>query len=339
MLVLDGSSGEGGGQILRSSLALSMVTGTAFRIENVRAKRPKPGLMRQHLAAVRAAAEISSARVEGDEIGSRALTFRPGRVRPGDYAFAVGTAGSTTLIFQTVLPALIFASGSSHVTLEGGTHNPLAPPFDFLRAAYLPLLARMGPRVDVALERPGFYPAGGGRFTATIDPVETLDALVLLERGEILDRRATAVVSKIPESVAERELRVIRDHFAWPEESFRSEVVTSSPGPGNIVTIEIEAEHVTEVFCGFGEIRRPAEKVAMDAVAECRRYLASDAPVGEHLADQIILPLALAGSGAFRATAVTRHTTTHIELLKRFLDREIAVERIAPTTFEIRVGG
>src|SRR5262245_57066518 len=169
ILTIDGSHGEGGGQILRSSLALSMVTGTPFRIENIRAKRKKPGLMRQHLTAVNAARQVSSAGVDGAAIGSTELVFHPGTVRPGDYQFAVGTAGSTTLVLQTVLPALLCAGGSSRLSFEGGTHNPFAPPFDFLERAFLPLMNRMGPKVAATLERPGFYPAGGGRFTVTIE--------------------------------------------------------------------------------------------------------------------------------------------------------------------------
>lgn len=163
MLDLDGSQGEGGGQILRSSLALSMVTGTPVRIRNVRARRPKPGLMRQHLVAVQAAARIGGARVTGTEIGSSTLTFIPGTVKPGEHELSVGSAGSTTLVLQTVLPALLCASEPSLLILEGGTHNPMAPPFEFLERTYLPLVNRMGPRVHAELERAGSYPAGGGR--------------------------------------------------------------------------------------------------------------------------------------------------------------------------------
>jgi RNA 3'-terminal phosphate cyclase (ATP) len=161
MLTIDGSQSEGGGQVLRSSLALSLVTGRPFAIENIRAGRKKPGLLRQHLTAVLAAAEVSAAEVEGAALASRRLLFRPGRVRAGDYAFRVGTAGSATLVLQTVLPALLLAEGESTLTLEGGTHNPMAPPVDFLENAYLPLVNRLGPRVKVQLVRPGFYPAGG----------------------------------------------------------------------------------------------------------------------------------------------------------------------------------
>ena len=165
MLTIDGSVGEGGGQILRTALALALVTGTPFRIHAIRARRRKPGLLRQHLTAVNAAATVGGASTDGASLGSRELTFRPGRITPGEYRFAVGTAGSTGLVLQTVLPPLLLASGPSTVTVEGGTHNPGAPPFDFLARVFLPLLRRMGAHVEARLDRPGFYPAGGGQCT------------------------------------------------------------------------------------------------------------------------------------------------------------------------------
>src|SRR5689334_333662 len=174
MLKLDGSVGEGGGQILRTALALSALTGQPFEIEKIRAKRRKPGLLRQHLTAVRAATALCQAQVEGDSLGSMTLRFVPGDVKPGEYAFAIGTAGSATLVLQTVLPPLLLASRPSKITIEGGTHNPLAPPVDFLDRSFLPLVRRMGPRVRVQLERWGFYPAGGGRISVEIEPVQRL---------------------------------------------------------------------------------------------------------------------------------------------------------------------
>jgi len=194
MLTIDGSMGEGGGQVVRSSLALSLVTGTPFRIDKVRAGRKRPGLMRQHLTAVQAAAAVGGARVTGAEIGAQCFTFEPGAVQAGEHRFAVGTAGSATLVLQTVLPALLVAGGPSRLTLEGGTHNPMAPPFDFIAEAFLPLIARMGARCTATLERPGFYPAGGGRFTVEVTPVaEELIPFALLERGEVKRREARAL--------------------------------------------------------------------------------------------------------------------------------------------------
>jgi RNA 3'-terminal phosphate cyclase (ATP) len=317
MLVLDGSAGEGGGQILRSALALSLVTGTPFRIDNIRAGRPRPGLMRQHLTAVEAAAAVGGAEIDGAAVGSRSVFFRPRGLRGGDHAFSVGTAGSTTLVLQTVLPALIAAPVASTLLLEGGTHNPASPPFDFLVRSYLPLLRRMGPRVEATLERPGFYPAGGGRLRVTVAP-EKLAPLVLEERGAIGARRGRAVVASLPRAIAAREVARLSERLGWPPSCFTIEELRS-PGPGNVVLIEVEAEHVTEVFTGFGEKAVRAETVADRAADEALAYLASDVPVGPHLADQLVLLLALARGGSFRTLAPTRHCQTQLAVVERFL--------------------
>jgi RNA 3'-terminal phosphate cyclase (ATP) len=321
---IDGSRGEGGGQILRTSLALSMITGTPIRIANIRARRAKPGLMRQHLTAVQAAAGISKARVEGAAVGSREIVFTPSAVTPGNHHFSIGTAGSTTLILQTVLPALILASGPSRLTLEGGTHNPQAPPFEFLDRAFLPLLRRMGPSVDVTLERAGFYPAGGGRLSIAVHPVEKLQGLELLERGEIQNRRATVLLANLPAHIADREARKLGELTSWDPASVEIRRVDSA-GPGNAVLLELESDHVTEVFTAFGEVGVSAEAVAEKAVREMRSYLKADVPVGEHLADQLLLPLALAGSGSYRTSPLSLHARTQIELIPEFLDVRIGV--------------
>jgi len=338
MLRIDGSFGEGGGQVLRSSLALSMVTGTPFRMEKIRAGRRKPGLMRQHLTAVHAAETVCGAKVEGAEIGSTSLTFEPGTVRPGEYAFSVGTAGSTTLVLQAVLPAFLTASAPSRLTLEGGTHNPLAPPYDFLARAYLPLVGRMGPRVTAHLERHGFFPAGGGRFSVEIEPCPKLEGWTLLERGEIRGCRVRAVVARLPRHIAEREVETIRRRLSLDEKCFQVEEVRDSSGPGNIVTIELESEHVTEVFTAFGKIGRPAETVARDALRQYKRHMKASAPVGEYLSDQVLLPLALAGSGSFRTAGLSQHLRTHIELIAKFLDVPVIAEP-TPEGTVVTIGG
>ncbi len=337
VLTIDGSLGEGGGQVLRASLALSLVTGRPFRIVNIRAKRPRPGLRRQHLAAVRAAAAVSRAEVTGASLGSRELAFRPGPVAPGEYELAVGTAGSAALVLQTVLPALGLASGPSKVTLAGGTHNPLAPPFEFLERAFAPLLARMGLRVALRLERPGFYPAGGGRLTASIEPAAALAPLELLARGAIRARRATAMVAGLPRRIAERELDVIAAELGWERAALEAVELPAAYGPGNAVLVEIESEHVTEVFAGFGKKGVPAEKVARAAAVEAKEYLASGAPAGRHLADQILLPLAIAGSGRFRTLAPSSHTTTEIGVIRRFLPVEVDITPAGGMLWDIEV--
>lgn len=337
MIEIDGASGEGGGQVLRSALALSLVTGTPFRIGNIRAGRKRPGLMRQHLTAVNAAAEIGRARVVGADVGARELVFEPGQVRAGDYRFSVGTAGSATLVFQTVFPALALATGRSTVTVEGGTHNSMAPPFDFLARVFLPLVGRMGPRCTATLERPGFYPAGGGRFAVAIDPVPAFGALTLTERGEIRSRRATAVVALLARSIAERELKAVRDRLEWDPSTCRVESVDGAVGPGNVVSVELESEHVTELFTGFGERGVSAERVGAGVADEAREYLAAGVPVGRHLADQLLLPMALGGGGRFRTVKPSSHTRTHVELLRLFLGTEIQVREVGENAWEIEV--
>jgi RNA 3'-terminal phosphate cyclase (ATP) len=327
MISIDGSQGEGGGQVLRTALALSLVTGKPFSISNIRARRKKSGLMRQHLTAVRAATEVGRAKVTGASLRSSELTFEPTEIRSGDFHFAVGTAGSATLVLQTVLPALILADGSSALRLEGGTHNPWAPPFDFLDKTFLPLLSRMGPTVNATLDRPGFYPAGGGEFHVTITPTNKLAPLLLLERGETERVTATARVSHLPLSIAERELRVVGEKLGLSGDNLIAEKVTGSHGPGNIVTIEVQSEHVTEVFTGFGERQVAAEKVAKKPAEEARRYLSKGVAVGEHLTDQLLIPLGLAGGGAFRTLGLSQHAQTNVEVIKAFFGVSFQIDR------------
>src|SRR5580704_9782023 len=319
MIRIDGSVGEGGGQMLRSALSLSLATGKSFRMDNVRAKRERPGLLRQHLTAVLAAGEIGSAQVEGAILGSKTLTFIPGSVRSGTYHFAVGTAGSGTLVFQTLLPALMTTSGPSQITIEGGTHNMQAPPFDFLRKAFLPVINRLGPTINVSLEKYGFYPAGGGRFTATIEPCERLSTIELPERGEIERRRAVAIVANLPRSIAQREIDTIAKLMNWDADSAEIVETKNSVGPGNIVLIELASGNTTEIFCGFGRIGASAESVASEAADAARSYLVSGAAVGEHLADQLPLPFAFAGGGAFTAEKLNLHSRTNMEIIRCFL--------------------
>jgi RNA 3'-terminal phosphate cyclase (ATP) len=309
-----------------------------LRIVKIRAGRKQPGLLRQHLTAVNAAARVGCAEVTGAVIGSTELTFAPQTISPGPYSFAVGTAGSATLVLQTVLPALLVASGPSALTIEGGTHNPFAPPFDFLDRTFLPLINRMGARVTAELERPGFYPAGGGKFRVAIEPAAAgLRRLDLPERGEIRGRRARALVAGLPLNIAERELAVVARKLSWRDEWLSVEKVDNSRGPGNVVMIEIESEHVTEVFTGFGQRGVRAEAVAEQAAKTARQYLATQAAAGEHLADQLIVPLALACGGSFTAVRLSRHMTTNIEIVRKFIDVDIQTTMLADRTWNIAV--
>jgi RNA 3'-terminal phosphate cyclase (ATP) len=319
MVTLDGSEGEGGGQILRSSLSLSLVTGTPVRVVNVRAGRAKPGLLRQHLTALNAAAELCGARVEGAELGSREVLFVPGAVAPGDYTFRVGSAGSATLVMQTVLPALLTASAPSTATFEGGTHNPMAPPFESIAEAFLPVINRMGPTVTCALARAGFYPAGGGRITMSVTPARALARVEIMARGEVREARVVARVAGLPEGIARREVTAAKEVLGWPWAQLKTEALPREQGPGNVVLVTVACEHATEVFTRVGEKGRSAEAVGAAAATEAAAWMASGVPVGEHLADQLLLPMAMAGGGRFVTTEPTEHTTTNARVIERFL--------------------
>ena len=336
-ITIDGSEGEGGGQILRTALALSLVRRRPFRIEGIRAGRQKPGLLRQHLTAVNAAAEISGARVSGAALGSRSLSFEPSDVRGGEYRLSVGTAGSATLVLQAILPGLLFARERSRVTVEGGTHNPNAPPFDFLAQTFLPIVRRMGASVDARLETYGFYPAGGGRFVVEVEPCSTLAPLSLLDRGAARVH-ARALVAALPEVIAKRELSVIRERLSLDRSLCRIESIEKSVGPGNAVMIVIESESVVEIVTGFGMKGVTAQKVASDACDQAAAHLAVDVPVGIHLADQLLIPMALAGGGAFRTLTPTAHMLTNRAVIQRFLDVPIDVQQESGDIHRVIIG-
>jgi RNA 3'-terminal phosphate cyclase (ATP) len=257
MLSIDGSFGEGGGQIIRTSLALSLIRGKAFRVYNVRARRERPGLQRQHLTAVTAAAAIGGARVDGAHVGSKEFTFVPGAVQPGEYNFNIGTAGSTMLVLQAVLPPLLNADAPSLLLFEGGTHTVHAPPFEFIQKTFLPLVGRMGPTVSVELQRYGFYPPGGGRFNVYVEPAPALRRLDLVER----------------------ELAVASEQFGWMPDQLDLKESSNAISAGNVFNIDIQSEHLTEVFTGVGERGVRAEQIAARVVHETKKYLEAGAPI------------------------------------------------------------
>lgn len=327
MITIDGSLGEGGGQMVRNSCALSLVTGEPFHITQIRAKRAKPGLMRQHVTAVEAACVISGAESSGLAVGASDLTFRPGRVMPGEYHFAVGTAGSTGLVLQTVLMPLLLAGGPSRLVLEGGTHNMLAPPFEFIVRTFLPIINRMGPQVTARLVRHGFYPRGGGRIEVDITPAP-LAPLACTARGERLGVSARAVFAGLPGEIAERMLaRVRRELGDWPDEAFALHQVPADEGPGIILLLEARYAQVTEVVSGFGQLGVPAERLAKTAAARMQGYLQAAAFAGPYLADQLVLPFVLAGGGAFTTVKPSQHLLTAIDIAQRFTGRSIEIAR------------
>lgn len=316
MIELDGAMG--GGQVLRSGLSLAMVTGQGLHIRNIRAKRSRPGLMRQHLTAVLAAAQVCGATVEGAELGSQTLRFEPGPIQGGEYRFTIGTAGSCTLVLQTLLPALLRAPTASRVTICGGTHNPLAPPVDFLQRAWLPLLRRMGARIELNLNRYGFAPAGGGELEAFIQPSE-LAPLHLMQRGKLLESRAIALNAGLPAEVSERELKRVGQRLAFDDTQLLAMPIDPEQGPGNLLMLEYVHEHVTEVFSAFGMHRLRAEKVADQAIEQAMEWRCTQTAVGEHLADQLLLPMALAGGGSFTTPHMSDHLHSNMQVIQRFL--------------------
>jgi RNA 3'-terminal phosphate cyclase (ATP) len=324
MVKIDGSMGEGGGQIVRTALSLSLTTQCPIRLINIRANRSRPGLRPQHVTAVRAAAAIGEATVSEVQEGTRTLTFEPSAVQPGTYHFDVGTAGSAVLVLQTVLLPLLTAQRPSRVTVTGGTHNNFAPPFDFFATTFLPVVERMGPMLRATLDDPGFYPKGGGRCTVDVQPVAELDRLALTERGASRPARIRAIVANLPRHIAEREIATLREALSIDIGETHIET-PSTLSAGNALLLELPFRHVTEVVSGIGEKGLPAEKVAMNVAEEATSYLNSDAPVGSHLADQLLLPLAL-GGGQFRTTSLTAHTHTNAAVIERVLGDRFAIE-------------
>lgn len=331
MIEIDASHGEGGGQVLRTSLALAIATATPVRFTNIRAKRPKPGLMRQHLACVHAAQAISDATVDGAELGATTLSFAPKAVRGGDYRFEISTAGSAMLVLQTVWPALLLASEPARLTLTGGTHNPLAPPYHFIERCYAPLVRRLGSHVELKLVRHGFFPAGGGEVEVRIEP-GALMPFDLLERGAPGARYAEALSAALPRNVAHRELETLGRLLGWEQPQLLTPVVRQNEGPGNALMATLEYAHVTELACSLGEKSLSAEQVAKRLAGEVKDYLAHDAVCGEHLTDQWALPLALAvwksgKSAAFTATTLSLHATTNFEIIEKFLPVSFETEQ------------
>jgi len=327
MIELDGAAGEGGGQILRTALTLSMITGQPFRIRNIRANRAKPGLMRQHLVAVQAAQHISNAVVTGAVVGAAELSFAPGPVVGGDYDFAIGTAGSCTLVLQTVVLALLHADQPSTIRISGGTHNAMAPPVQFLQRAWLPLLEKMGAEIGIDLLRYGFYPAGGGVVTASVQPCARLAPITCVERGAFVDGYAEALFAGVPSSVGSRELAQVGAALGWEKHQLRLRGLPHEQGPGNALLLTLAYEAHTEVFAAFGARGLAAEAVADQVLAEAQAYMASGAAVGEHLADQLMLPLALAGSGRITLPVVSGHAATNAAVIARFLPVSVGFEQ------------
>ncbi|MCX5747773.1 MAG: RNA 3'-terminal phosphate cyclase [Proteobacteria bacterium] len=333
-IVVDGSRGEGGGQILRTSLALSMITGRPLRMANIRAGRAKPGLRKQHVACVEAARLVSRATVRGAKVESTVLEFTPSPIDAwpaDDLALDIGSAGSTSLVVQTILLPVIVASarrpGVWRATVQGGTHNPMAPPFDFLARVFVPQLVRMGADVTITCPREGFVPTGGGELVVEVGP-STLAPLAIVDAAPVIAHRAVAIVSRLPTHVADRERRAAAARLAPAAVELETRALDRG-GPANVFLLEVErADGVRELVSQFGEKRLRAETVAERACDDLAAYLAHGHPVGEHLADQLLLPMALAGGGSFRTGPLSLHATTNIDTIRMFLDVPISVTEL-----------
>lgn len=326
MLEIDGSKGEGGGQILRSALALSVITQQSVRLINIRARRDKPGLARQHLCALRSIAQICGAKVSGDHLGSMRVEFVPGPVQAGNYEFAVGSAGATSLVLQTVLwPLLLCTDGVSQLSISGGTHNYRAPSFEFMQDSFVAQIQKMGAKVQLFLERYGFYPAGGGLIHAVLEP-STLCPLSPRQSVRFPTKEIRVLYAHLPRAIARREMRTAIETLDWEGCTTKIQEVESS-GPGNVLLLSARAEGGTLVSTGIGRRGVRAEALAREAAAEIQRSLAIGTVVDPHLADQLMIPLALAKGGEFLTPALSLHAKSNAALIERFLPVQFRLER------------
>ncbi len=356
-IYIDGSHGEGGGQVLRTSLSLSLITGRPLRMDKIRAGRIKPGLQPQHLACVRAAAAMSSATVEGDALGSQTLAFAPGPVRPGDYTFNVaeerGSAGAATLVLQTVLLPLAFSSSrfqvaqetdcAPHLTILGGTHVPWSPCYHYVEQVYLPTLAQLGIQAQSTITRWGFYPVGGGEIGVTVSPTDARHQRIgpnetsvgvhhplerLVAPGCLLQIRGISAVANLPLDIARRQRTRVRQILLQYGLDAQIELVEApARSPGTAVFLLAQYEHAVAGFSALGERGKPAERVADEAVQALLAHHRSGAALDPHLADQIILPLAIIGEAAeFTTSQITEHLVTNIWVVEQFLGPRFTVE-------------
>jgi len=326
---LDGSEGEGGGQILRTALALSVITRRPFEISNIRAARKKPGLRPQHLACVKAAAKIAAAEVQGAAIGSRTLRFVPSGLRPGKYRFEIGTAGSTALLLHTLYLPLALAGSRSVLSLGGGTHVPFSPSFHYLRDQWAVFMRRLGIEVELALERAGYYPVGGGEVRAKVLPAGPIRGLRLLERGELERVEGISGVSGLPRSIAQRQgdqaLRRLEEAGLTAGIEIRE---FPSRGKGTfLVLVATHSGGGRACYCALGARGKPAERVADEACDALLAFLETAGAVDEHLADQLLLPLALASEPSeFAVPRVTGHLVTNARVIERFVGARVEID-------------
>ncbi len=326
-IFIDGGTGEGGGQILRTSLALSCITGRGLRMENIRAARRNPGLGKQHLSCIKAAAEICSGQFSSVKEGSGTLDFLPGRIKGGHFNFDIGSAGSATLVIQTVLPALFLADKPGTVTVTGGTHNPLAPPFDFFSESFLPAIATAGFKADCRLIKHGFFPVGGGKISVTVrpwhkQPHKTVNFSSRPEKFKVFARIYTA---RLAAQIAQRQKKLLSES-KLNIDNIRHIDATDSDGPGNCIMLELEGNQPQIVFTAFGMRGKPSEKVISEAVNSAKHFLNSAAAIDRFLADQLLIYMAMTASGCYTTDDISLHLRTNIQIIEKFLPVKFAIE-------------
>jgi len=340
VILIDGAEGHGGGQLLRTSLALSLITGRPFEMVNVRAARNKPGLRPQHAAAVAAARAISGACVEGEKVGSARVRFVPGAVRPGSYAFDVGTAGSASLVLHTVFLPLALAGGVSRIAIAGGTDVPWSPPYDFLAECWAPFMRRLGLPVSLRLERAGFYPRGGGLLEASIGTASSgVQPLDLPHRGELRSLLVRSTVANLPDEVMERQGRravsILRRERLEPELELERRPAAS---PGTVLAVIARFANSRYCCTALGARGKRAERVAEEACRDFLAFLGGRGAVDEYLGDQLLLPLVCAaGPSRFCVHRVTKHLPGNASIIPKFLPVSFEITGEPGALGEIRV--
>ncbi len=323
---IDGSFGEGGGQILRTALSLSCITGHGFRLFNIRKGRKKPGLMPQHITCVKAASEISSADVSGTETGSTELMFIPCEIKPGSYYFDIKTAGSSSLVLQTLLPPLVFADSLSRITIKGGTHVPFSPSYHYISGVFSAMMDRLGVKVESTINRYGFYPKGGGEVSFKVIPVKEIKGLNIILKGKLLSASGYSGVSNLPASIAERQKSSIIRTIS-PLTADIQAVDVPSPGKGTFVFLKAEYEGAPAGFSALGKRGKPAEEVGKDAAEQFLDFHNTSACLDPYLSDQVVIYLSLAHEkSSFTTSRITRHLITNLWVIEKFLNIQYRID-------------
>ncbi len=329
MIEINGAYGEGGGQILRTSLTLSALTSHPLQIDHIRANRSKPGLRPQHLAAVKAIATLTNAQLVGASRDSQKLTINPIKIRSGRFQFDINTAGALSLVLQTIYLPLSFADGRSEVKLSGGTHVQWSPIYHYLEQAWLPLISALGYRVKIQLNQAGFYPRGGGRVHLDVRPVEKGLPFICPTRGKLVRVRGISGSANLESHVAKRQKhQAMKKLYAFCQDVKIQTIEMDSPGTGSFILLKAEFDNQAQAcYTALGARGKRAEKVADEAVNQLVAFLKTDGTVDQYLADQLLLPLAvIEGRSIFRTSQVTQHLLTNAHIIQQFLPIKISID-------------